>query len=159
MQLTIEIDGQHNECLAFRPLQRRIRGRFDYLRDSEPQSKLAAGQLPQAVPGQRIGIADGVGFVEEPLHDDEHQAVRELLEARGAKLAPSREEFEDVDSPTWAYWLCRAVDAGVARIVDGKRPAKLDEAKVRKDFLLAEPGPSSADRLADVLDKLLTKLS
>ena len=50
--LAVEIDGPKNECLSFRPLQRKVRGRFDIARDSEPQSKLAAGTIPSNMPAE-----------------------------------------------------------------------------------------------------------
>ena len=40
--IQIEIDGKHNENLHFRPLQRTIRGRFDFNRIGEPMAKLEA---------------------------------------------------------------------------------------------------------------------
>lgn len=149
--VTIEVDGQKNECLSFRPLQRRIRGRLDLNRDSEPQSKLAAGEQPGPVPGQRIGFADGTGFVEESLHDDDHTVIRERLEAKGFRIGPKREEFE-ADETTWLFWIMRAVQSGVATVVSGKLPATLDASKARKNFITHEV-PTTTDRLAAALER------
>lgn len=164
--IVIEVDGQYNEALSFRPLQRRIRGRFDLSRDSEPQSKLAAGEQPGPIPGQRIGFDSdkGCGFVEESLHDDEHEVVRERIEAKGLKIGPRREEFAGVDANTWTYWLSRAVDSGIAKVVSGKFP-KIDESRVRKTFIIRdEPTPTdrltaALERQTDLMEQLLSKLT
>ena len=54
----VEIDGPRNECLYFRPLQKRVRGKFDLMRDSEPLAKVLASETPGPVPGQRTGYVD-----------------------------------------------------------------------------------------------------
>ena len=142
-----------------------IRDRFDVSRDSEPQSKLAAGTMPGPIPGQRIGWDSdkNCGFLEESLHDDEHQVVREQLQQKGFSFAKAREEF-DGDGNTWAFWMYRAVQNDIAKLVSGKFP-KIDESKVKKNFLTVEvPGPT--DRLAEALNRqsaamegLLTRLA
>ena len=151
--LELEIDGQHNENLHFRPLQRSIRGRFDFNRVAEPMARLKAANWPSPIPSQRLGIdADGVGFVVEPLHDDEHAATREKIEARGMKLEPKLQTFESIDLPTWLFWLKRAVESGIAKIVSGKLPDKIDGV-ARKNFILNEPEQSAADKLTAAIEK------
>lgn len=150
--VVIEIDGPRNECLQFRPLQRRVRGAFDFMRDPEPMAKVAAGQQPNPVPGQRLGFDydKGVGFLEEPLRHDEHTVTRERIEAKGFRIPPAREEFEDADACTWTFWLQQAVEAGVARVVDGKFQKVNGEP--RRNFLTV-PTPSVTDRLAAALER------
>lgn len=169
----IEIDGPRNENLRFRPLQREVRGRFDWLRIGEPEAHRAAvqwGGLP--IPGQRIGFDDATltGYVTEPLHDPAHAALAEKIKARGMKLPPQRESFDRCDRDTWLFWLRQAVACGLARIVKGELPEGIDESKVRRDFLFAPRQPSTTDkltaalaaqaaafnRLADVLERSLT---
>ena len=165
-QVVCEIDGALNECLYFRPLQRRLRGRFDYMRDSEPMAKVMASEQPGPIPGQQIGydFDQRAGFVGEPLHADENAAIRERIQGKGFRLGPEREDFADADEATWHFWLQSAVDAGVARVVDGKFPPKLN-GKPKKDFLNAERQTPN-DRLAVAIERqnelfaaLLKKLS
>jgi hypothetical protein len=152
-QVVVEIDGAKNEALHFRPLQRRLRGRFDYFRDSEPMAKVAGGEQPNPIPGQRIGFDTdtGTGVVVEPLHLAEHRAIRERIESKGLKLPPEREEFPAADAATWLYWLAGAVKAGLARVVDGKLPDKLP-GKPRLNFITAETD-TATDRLAAAIER------
>jgi hypothetical protein len=153
MSVTIEVDGTRNECLHFRPLQRRVRGRFDYYRDSEPMAKVVGGEEPNPIPGQRIGYDTdtGTGFISEPLHEPEFRAIRERIEAKGFRLPPEREEFKDADAATWLFWLAGAVKAGLAKVVDGKVPDKIT-GKPRLNFITAETdGPT--DRLAAAVER------
>ena len=122
VSVVIEIDGQHNESLYFRPIQRTVRGRFDYMRDTEPMAKVAGGSEPNPIVGQRLGYSDGNGYVVEMLRTPEHKAIRDALERKGFRIPPEREEFENVDEATWLYWIDTAVRAGLARVVAGKLP-------------------------------------
>ncbi len=153
MSVTIEVDGSRNECLHFRPLQRRVRGRFDYYRDSEPMAKVAGGEEPNPIPGQRIGFDTdtGTGFILEPLHEPEFRAIRERIEAKGFRLPPEREEFPQADAATWLYWLAGAVKAGLAKVVDGKLPEKIN-GKPRLNFITAETD-TATDRLAAAVER------
>jgi hypothetical protein len=147
----IEIDGPHNENLAFRPLQRNVRGRFDMARIGEPMAKVKAADWPTPIPSQRLGIdPDGNGYLIEPLHDAEHAALREKIEKRGKRLEPKVQEFAAIDVPSWLYWMKSAVEAGLARVTKGKLPAKI-EGDIRKDFILAKPDPNSTDKLTAAL--------
>ena len=151
--IEIEIDGDRNESLRFRPLQRSIRGRFDLNRIAEPQARLRAAELPLPIPGQRLGIdPSGTGYLIEPLHDEDHATIREKIEKKGMKLEPELTEFPNIDLPTWLYWLKRAVESGIAKITKGKLPDKID-GKPRKNFVMAEPEPSVTDKLTAALEK------
>lgn len=148
-----EIDNQHNQSLYFRPIQRSVRGRFDYLRCGEPMAKVVGASEPGPIPSQRIGfdLDRGVGFVEETLHAPEHKAIRERIERRGRTLPPEREDFPDADESTWLFWLGSAVKAGIAKIVSGKLPEKL-KGKPKVNFITNERRPEN-DRLAAAIEK------
>jgi hypothetical protein len=151
--VTIEIDGARNEALHFRPLQRRLRGRFDYMRDTEPMSKVRAGEEPGPIPGQRLGFdsATGTGFVAEPLHLPEFRAIRERIETKGFRLPPEREEFPNADEATWLFWIDGAVKAGLARVIDGKLPDKID-GKPQLNFVTGDRD-TTTDRLAAAVER------
>jgi hypothetical protein len=165
--IEVEIDGQHNESLSFRPLPgRRIRGRFDMNRVAEPMARLRTAEWPQPIPGQRLGIdMDGNGYVSEPLHAPEHAPTREKIVKKGMKLAPETEVFEGVDVASWLFWIGKAVASGIAKVVKGELPAKV-EGKHRLNFIMAERPQSSQDKLTaaierqnDLMAQLLDKLS
>ena len=154
----IEVDGDKNQCLAFLPLQRRIRGRFDYMRETEPMAGVMRGEWPQPIPGQRIGIDGAMGYIREPLHSDEHAETKAKIEAQGMSLPDEREEFEGIDVVTWAFWLQRAIDAGLARIVSGTMP-KIDGEPKMSFFV--DRQPSESEQIAGLIatqNTLLTKL-
>src|SRR5437867_3690573 len=94
--IEVEIDTPNNGVLYFQPLDRKIRGRFDFARDSEPLAKVHMAEFPKGVPGQRLGIdlEAGVAYVAEPLHGAEYQAIRERIKKRGFGLPPERETVE-----------------------------------------------------------------
>ena len=73
----IEIDGPRNESCVFRPLQRRIRGRFDLRRVAEPKAMLLHPQHPDPIPGQRLrlNIAAGTAVRFEPGDEREVELV------------------------------------------------------------------------------------
>jgi hypothetical protein len=150
----IEIDTDRNSNLYFRPLQRAIRGRFDWNRIREPQARLKAHEWPLPIPPQRLGIdAEGNGYLTEPLHDEEHAAIRERIEDKlGQKLEPARQTFPAAHLPTWLYWLKRAVESGIARLVHGQLPTEI-EGTPKKNFIHAEAPPNSADKLTVALQE------
>ena len=149
----IEIDGSHNEALLFRPLQRSVRGRFDMMRMGEPMARVKATDWPTPIPSQRLGIdADGNGFLCEPLHDDEYVVLKEKIESQGMRLEPAIQEFLDIDVATWQFWLKSAVDSGLAKIVRGKLPDKID-GKPRMNFITNDPEPPAVDKLTAAIEK------
>ena len=154
----VEIDGPRNNCLAFLPLQKRVRGRFDFARETEPQAGVMRASWPQPIPGQIIGIDGAKGYIREPLHDEEHADAKEKIESRGMKLPDEREEFDSIDVVTWAFWLQRAIDAGLARIVSGTMP-KIDGEPKMSFFV--DRQPSESEQIAGLIktqNVLLTKL-
>lgn len=164
--LEIEIDAPQNQSLAFRPLPGvSIRGRFDLNRLAEPMARLKTQEWPVPIPGQILGIdPSGDGYVREPLHNAEYAAIREKIERKGYRLAPAVEEHANVDAESWVYWMARAVQSGVAKVVSGKLPATLPT-NPRRNYIHAVQ-VNRTDRLADAIErqtamfeKLLAKLS
>lgn len=149
----IEIDSPRNRQLRFRPLQRTLRGRFDFNRIAEPQAKIRLAEWPDPIPGLRLVLdtATGEAAIVEPIYSE--GAVLERITRRGMRLGPAREEFklDDAGIATWGYWMRAAVRAGNARIVRGEF-APIDEAKVRRSFL-HPPRVSQTDRLVAALER------
>lgn len=156
--LEVEVEGPLNENLSFRPLQRTLRGRWDWTKCASPDAHrhgvVTYGGLP--IPGQVLGIdtASSRGYLREPLHEPAHAALAEKIKTKGKRLPPAREDFEGVHVPTWLFWIAAAVRAGLARVVSGKLPDAIDESGVRKDFLFAPPKPSERDRLSAALENM-----
>lgn len=151
MKLEIEIDGKENECLHFRPLQRSIRGRFDFARLREPMSGVMRSAWPEAIPSMRLGIEGADGYLLEPLYNDEHKQAREKIELAGMKLADERETFANIDLPTWVFWLRRAIESGIAKIVSGKLPDRVEGTPQLSFITVREP--SDTARLATAIEQ------
>jgi hypothetical protein len=151
--IEIEIDGPHNEALHFRPLQRSVRGRFDLNRMAEPMARMKSAEWPLPIPSQRIGIdPDGTGYIVEPLHEPGFAPIRERIEKAGQRLEPALQTFDAVHLPTWLFWICRAVQCGIARVVSGKLPDKI-EGTPTLNFITGDPPPTPADKLTAALER------
>lgn len=149
----IEVDGSRNENLIFAPLQRSIRGRFDFLRVPEASGKVKASDWPGVIPSQRLGIdPDGCGYITEPLHDESHKAIKEKIEKAGMKLEPDLATFEGIDLPTWFFWIKQAVESGLAKVVKGKLLDHID-GKPKLDFIFNEPAETPVDKLTVVIER------
>jgi hypothetical protein len=149
----IEIDGQHNEALHFRPLQRNIRGRFDLMRIGEPMAKVKASEWPVPIPSQRLGIdRDGTGYILEPLHEAEFAPLREKIEGQGMRLEPKLQEFDGVHLPSWLFWIKRAVESGLAKIVNGELPLTIEGEPV-KNFVIGKREDSPVDKLTAAIER------
>lgn len=158
MKETIEIQvaGPNNDSLAFRPLQRTIRGRFDLNNVNEPKAMALRATYPQPIPGQIIGIDPNTneGYIREPLREERYAAIRERIEAQGLKLASCEEKFMGVDPLTWAYWMRRAVDSGLAHVVKGKLPERIDASKIQRNSIV-KPQRSRSENLVSALVAIL----
>lgn len=134
-RIEIEIDSPTNRGLFFAPLQRRLRGKLDFSRDSEPEAARAVRNWPQGIPGLILGInpASGQAWLREPLH--QHAEVATRLARRHLQLDAEHQSQGQVDVPTWLYWMRRAVDASQARLIQGNLPS-LDahQQQAVKDF-------------------------
>jgi hypothetical protein len=151
MTVEIKIDGPRNENLCFKPLQRTLRGTFDLARVPEPLARMKVNEFPRPIPGLHIAVdvEKQTAMIIDPLHDPEHEAIREKIAGLGMKLGPAVERIENVDANTWLYWMRRAVSAGTCKIVSGQFPA-IDEATARRDFIMPE--------VRDPRDNLINKL-
>jgi len=129
--LQIQVDDPKNRSLHFPPLQKRIRGTVDLLRTTDFDAQRLRSTWPDAVPGQILQLEGDRATIIEPLHEPKHARIRERIEAQGKRLPPARQEFEGVDVATWAYWMSRAVDDGIARIVSGTLPTYSGQPKKR----------------------------
>lgn len=149
--LEVEIDGANNEQLYFAPIQRRIRGRFDFGRVAEPQAKLLTNKYPLPIPGQRLSLdtATGEAAIVEPLHEAEHARTRRIIE-KGKAIAPERESLGIAHVPTWLFWIKRAVEAGLARVTKGTLPATIEGEPQRSFF--SQSAKNTDDRLAAALE-------
>lgn len=155
MKIEIELDGPHNQSLNFRPLGRKLRGKFDLNRCCEPKARMMTTRFPKPIPGLKLGIdtETSQGYLIEQLHDAEHEPTRERIEAMGLKIGQRRETFENVHVATWLFWMQRAVQGGWANLVDGKFPEKLS-GEPQKSFI-TKPQPDKRDALIEKLVGLL----
>jgi predicted transcriptional regulator len=162
----IEVAGPDATQLSFRPIRRAVRGRADFALAKSKSALALRDVWPEPIPGQVLGIAeDGTKYLREPLYDKEHAKVAQRIKNKGLVLPEERETFASETVITWAYWMRRAVDAGLARIIKGelppieelepprKKPPR-DERLPRKSFILDEPGDSPSDRLAEAIERL-----
>lgn len=152
--VTIEFDHE-NRNSYFAPLDRVLRGRFDFARCNEPMARLEGAKWP-AVPGQRLTLipTSKAATIHEPLRDEEFAALREQIERKG-QTVPQHETLKDVDVCTFVHFMRQAVESGNARIVDGELPNV--EGNPRLNFIVDER-PDNTRQLADVLAKLTAVL-
>jgi hypothetical protein len=173
--IEIEIDGPRNESLYFQPLMRKVRGRVDFLRSPDKQGRGLFDKWPTPIPGERLGIdlQTGTGYVLEPLHDKAHADTRRRIEANKLRLQDERQEFPNAHVPTWLNRMKAAVESGIAKLVTGKLPERIDgepdltvfsrSAASRTDALLAEMAAQNArlaaafERLASGIERLAKK--
>ncbi len=144
---------QMNADAFFRPLQRTVRGKFDFSRALDPHARMKSFDLPP-IPGQRLALdlKSKQGKLIEPLRDEAHEAVLRRIKAFLAKQAVSvpvradlpladalglevAEQTWDLsqqrlttpyDVPTWCYWMHHLVKGGHGRLVSGEFPKKLE---------------------------------
>lgn len=135
--LEIEVDSPKNRNLYFVPLDRNLRGRFDYMRTTTNYVKKGAPVYPGQVLG--VNLSTGETYIKEPIHDSPE--LKREVEKR-FKLAPAREDAGKQHVPTILYWMKRAIESGSARIVNGRLPEKIDgEPKKRFNVPDAAPNP------------------
>lgn len=167
--LTVEIDGPHNENIAFDPIHRRVRGRWNWNRCDEPASRQLSAHYGDDIPGQRLAIDPkaGKGYLLEPLRSDEPHATlcREKLTSAlgGLKLDPESTEYTGIHAPTWLFYLKALVDSGRARVVSGEYPADFGGPPIIEGITRATADPlvtlaAAIDRQTALFEKLLTTL-
>ncbi len=167
----IEVHSANGNQLFFSPIGKALRGHVEFSRYKSKCSSSAGDYWKDPIPGMVIGIdASGAKYVREPLHDKDQFANRQRIAKRGFELPPEREAYESESLLTWLYHMRRAVDAGLARVLNGELPVieeldppttrKLaDPGKPRKNFMFAEPEESSNDRLAKVFQGMTESLA
>lgn len=150
----VEISCPKNESLFFGPLMKRLRGRYELTRTTQHDGKATslAGQIPSAVPGQRIGLnlESGEAYLVEPLRGDAYETLRAKV-VKKALLAPAREDCGKVDLATFVYWLRRLVESNKAVVVVGELPEQ-PKGNVKKSFFSTER-KSSDERLAEAIER------
>lgn len=164
----VEVCAPNNRQYLFPPTGKTLRGRIDFS-TVKSKSELSLRDLwPDPIPGKVIGINEsGEKYVREPLHDPENTKTRLTIQSRGMVLEDERENFRSESSVTWLYWLRRAVDSGLARVIKGELPPidelepprkrRLhDERQPKKDFILSPPEESPLDRLAAAMETMAT---
>ena len=153
--LEVEIDNDKCQDMFFGPLGRRLRGGYDVRRAArlDKDAHSVGNVWPEPIPGQRLAVNPETkqGFVIEPLHDDRHAATREkITERKFARLEPHEQVFANIDVPTWLHHIKCAVEAGVAKVVAGKLPEKI-EGNPRKYFHGSERKPTETATLTDAI--------
>ena len=145
----IEVDSPKNGSLVFAPIQKKVRGRYDDSRVIAEYVKRDARKYPGQVIG--LDLESGVGYIRETLHEDRYESLRIRLSQQWS-IPQERREYQSTDVPTWLHWMRRAVDGGLARVVKGVLPEKI-EGTPRKEWNV----PKSRNR-ARVLEKVLAVL-
>ena len=119
----IEADTPNNANLRLGRLDVTLRGRLSCNRGSRQTLAVIADRYQiSEIPGQRLRLdfdSDEITVI-EPLHFDEHRALREQLEKRWT--LPRAEESRQTDKDVAWFWMWRAVESKVARVVDGGFP-------------------------------------
>lgn len=153
MRVRIEIDNPGCARWYAPMIQREVRGRFDHRRDREPLAALAHVRLGCDIPGQVIELDTDARKAEviEPLADPRNaKLVRHLAKLMGTtgvtpafelQIRPGGEKYDlkdERDVATWCYWVRRAVESGVAQVVDGELPPAEMCRGARKQFILPE---------------------
>jgi hypothetical protein len=150
--IEVEVGDERGGSLFFSPIGKRVRGRFDPAKLGTGADEVAK-EIKGPVPGQVIGYdpATGEGYVREPLHDPRHEIIRERI-ARKWGIPPAKQTFRG-DAPTWLFWLKRAVESGLARVVKGTIPTDVP-GKPQTRFITSD----QADPRDTLLDRMLSLL-
>jgi hypothetical protein len=160
--ITVEVDaGKSNANLFFQPLGKPIRGRFGFIRTQIPDAMRLAQKYNGAdIPGQEIRIdpENGAAAILEPLHRPENRAIKEKIEKDGATIPAAEEEFTDIHVPTWLFWLKRAVESGLARIVSGKFPADIGTPKLSRSYRISEDTEDATAERIGRMEKELAEM-
>lgn len=131
----LEVEFVGNRDHYFRPMGRVIRGRLETSAMPERGAADLAREFP-SVPGMILGLSDdGAAYLREPLCELANAGLRKKLEKRFI-IADEREDLGKADLPTFVWWIGKAIEAELARIVRGTLPEV--KGRVRKNFLHAE---------------------
>ena len=138
--IVVECGNDKSHNVHFPPVVKNVRGRFNaqMIAARNPDASRLLRQFPDPVPGGRIYLDEktGEGSILEPLRLDEFKDLRSLFEKRGIKV-PEDQHFQNVSVTDWLYCLKDLVDAGLATVLEGKIPSKI-EGKRSKSFIVAD---------------------
>lgn len=161
----IEVRSDNGNKLYFSPTGKSLRGYIDFATVKSRIAQQCRDRFPEPVPGKIIGInrMTGEKYIREPLYDPEHSTVRKRVEKMHA-LDLQRESIDSESEVTWLYWMRRAVDGGLARIVQGElpdrysfpgeeRPTESKDGKPRKNFIIDQE-ESQAAKFATALNSM-----
>lgn len=149
--IEVEVDADRNRNLYFVPLERSVRGRFDWKRVADRHSaELRDKWGEEPIPGQRIlvDVDKSAGSLVEPLHN--YPEIKRRIEERGETLPPERQTFTNIDVNEWLYWLRLAVDSGKASLLNGELPQSVPHRPKRFG-----QSKSTTDRLSEALVAVL----
>lgn len=152
--IEIEVDIERNRNLYFVPIDRQVRGRFDWRRVADkhgPELRDQWGEEP--LPGQTISLDldSGKGAILEPLASVKE--FKKCVEDRRETLAPARQEFANINPSAWLYWIKAAVETGKAKLLKGTLPPKVDYKPARFG-----ESRSTTDRLLETLIALTSTM-
>jgi hypothetical protein len=123
----IELTARNTQVI-FPPLgqtrKESLRGEYDW---REVPGAFEVHRTYGVIFGHRIGIDPdkGAGYVVEPIHAPEHNALKKRILEKW-KLDDERREFRLQTPDRWLRCMVRLVQAGLARIVKGKLPDRVD---------------------------------
>ena len=157
--LEIEFGNDKGQDCLFYPALSKLRGKLDFvvMQQHNPEVGKLYGKFQQGIPGQRVRIDPerGEAFIIDPLSEPQHDATRktikELIGEVSFRPARDRKELRAEEVPTWLYWMRRAVEAGAAKVTEGRLPDDAACAGARKRFFSNEPPPNPLDLLAQLL--------
>jgi len=158
--IEVEIAGPTCGNLLFKPCERVVRGRYEVglATATDPAAGMVTQKYGGTIPGQVLGLDldTGRGYVREPLWTEEWRELRARLDHHRFKLEPPEAEFKDVHVPTWVYWLARAVEGGIAKLLKGSLPKSHQvDGKPRKVFYVRPASQSVNGEVGqDVKDAL-----
>lgn len=121
----IELTAKNTQVI-FPPLgqtrKEGLRGTYDY---REVPGAYEVYRTYGVVPGHRVGVDPdrGVGYVLEPIHGDAKLKAKIVERWR---LGDERREFNLQTPDRWLRCMVRLVQGGLAKVVKGKLPDKID---------------------------------
>lgn len=146
-----------NRRIHFPPLDRKLRGRLQLsnIADSDVAAKLMRSNMPQTIPGIHIELTKDKAVLRDPMMSDLNIRAwaEEQCRKRGEKLPPETEEFENVQTHEWLWWMRRLCDAGKATPVGSELP-ELADIKYQPPANPLAPKPKRGkDRLKEIFQQ------
>lgn len=167
----VEFCADNGQKVFFKPTRRPERGRIDFAMAKSEHYREMHKVWKEAVPGKIAGVTEeGQKYIRDPLHDKQYSKLAAIMKARGQALPEEREVFASESILTWLFWLRRAVDAGLAKIISGELPSieQLDSRKrrprderfPRRSFILEEPAEESpTEHLTKAMEQLSSSVA